>query len=203
MVFAINARNQEFQAIRSYKVRSSPNPPFTILQAARATMASPDLFSSVCVGSMPNEQEFIAYFTNPVKSVLEEAGKAFDDKKKVACILSLGSGSKPVKGVPYDPQPDDRLKMLGYIAENCEIAHREAASRYGELGIYHRINVERGPLYTIVNEWDDGFTHIRQATRNHLQGSMKTLDRVVKRFIRPIGGQTIRDLSLYRFSKWS
>jgi hypothetical protein len=160
VVFAISVRNKELQAIRSYRVQSGPNPPFTILQAARATMASPDLFPSVYVGAVPNEKEFVAYFTNPIKSVLEEAGKVFDDTAKVACILSLGSGTKQVEGLPDDPQPNDRIKMLMDIAEDCETAHREAASRYGESGIYHRINVERDFLYVGIDEWDDGFTHI-------------------------------------------
>lgn len=160
-------------------------------------MASPDLFPSVYVGSIPNEKEFVAYFMNPVKSVLEEAGKIFDDTTKVACLLSLGSGTKEVKGLPDDPQPNDRLTMLATIAENCDIAHQEAASRYGKLGIYHRINVERPLLYNGSNEWSDGFTRIDMATRNHLQANMELLDRIVDCFVLPVGGPTIRDLSKF------
>jgi hypothetical protein len=185
----------ELQAIRSYKVQSGPNHPFTILQAARATMASPDLFSSVLVGSMQDEKEFVAYFTNPVKSVLEEAGKAFDDSTKVTCLLSLGSGTKEVKGLPDDPQPSDRLTMLATIAEKCETAHQESAARYAELDIYHRINVERDLLYGGNEEWDDNFSHISQATHNYLQTNTRFLDQIVDRFIRPVGGPTIRGLS--------
>jgi hypothetical protein len=196
-VFAINARNKQLQAIRSYRVRSGPNPPFTILQAARATMAFPDLFSSVCVGSNPNEKEFVAHFTNPIKSVLDEGGKAFEDIAKVAIILSLGSGMKQVHGLPVNPQPADGIKLLMDIAEDCETAHQEAASRYGELGIYHRINVERDLLHAGLDEWEDGFTHISRATRNYLQANMKSLDRVVECFVRPVGGTTVRDLSTY------
>jgi hypothetical protein len=194
-VFAINARNKQLQAIRSYSVRSGPNPPFTILQAARATMAFPDLFSSVCVGSTPNEKEFVAHFTNPIESVLDEAGKAFEDTTKVACILSLGSGTKQTQGLPVNPQPADGIKLLMDIAEDCETTHQGAASRYRKLGIYHRINVERDFLYAGLNEWEDGFTHISRATRNYLQVNTKSLDRVVERFIHPVGGKTIQDLS--------
>jgi hypothetical protein len=194
-VFAINARNKQIQAIRSYRVRSDPNPPLTILQAAQATMASPDLFPSVCVGLTPDEKEFVAHFTNPIKSVLEEAGNAFEDTSKVACILSLGSGTKQVEGLPANPQPSDRIKMLMDIAEDCETAHRDAASRYGELGMYHRINIERDLLYARLNEWEDGFTHISRSTRNYLQTNVKSLDRVVDHFARRAGGKTIRDLS--------
>jgi hypothetical protein len=68
-------------------------------------MASPDLFSSVCVGSTPEEKELVAHFTNPIKSVLDEAGKAFEDTSKVACILSLGAGTKQVEGLRTNPQP--------------------------------------------------------------------------------------------------
>jgi hypothetical protein len=194
-VFAINARTQQLQAIRSYSIRSSPNPPFTILQAARATMASPDIFPSVCVGFGRDEKEFVAHFTNPIQSILDEAGKVFENTAKVACILSLGSGTKQVQGIPVNPQPMDGIKLLMDIAEDCETAHQEAASRYGELGIYHRINVERNLLYPGLDEWEDGFTHINRATSNYLQANMKSLDRVVERFFRPVGGKTIRDLS--------
>jgi hypothetical protein len=194
-VFAINARNKRLQAIRSYRVRSDPNPPFTILQAAQATMASPDLFSSVWVGSTPDEKEFVAHFTNPIKSVLDEAGKAFEDTAKVACILSLGPGTKQVEGLPVNPQPSDRIKMLLDIAEDCETAHQEAASRYGELGTYHRINIERDLLYSGLSEWEDDFTHISRATRNYLQANVRSLDRVVEHFVRPVGGPIMRDIS--------
>jgi hypothetical protein len=185
----------ELQAIRSYKVQSGPNPPFTILQAARATMASPDLFSSVYVGLMQDEKEFVTYFMNPIKSVLEEAGKAFDDTTKVACLLSLGSGTKETKGLPDDPQPSDRLTMLASIAEKCETAHQETVARYAELDIYHRINVEGDLWLTGFNEWDDNFTQISRATRNYLQTNTSTLNQIVDRFVRPVGGPTIRGLS--------
>jgi hypothetical protein len=195
VVFAANARDLELQAIRSYRVHSDPNPPITILQAARATLASPDLFPSVYVGSMPSDKEFVAYFTNPVKSVLEEAGKAFDDTAKVACLLSLGSGVKEVKGLPDDPQPNDRLTMLATIAEKCETAHQETAARYAELGIYHRINIERDLWYVGLDEWYDNFNHISRATRNYLQANTESLDQIADRFVRPVGGPIIRALS--------
>jgi hypothetical protein len=85
--------------------------------------------------------------------------------------------------------------MLATIAEKCETAHQETAARYAELDIYHRINVERDLLYAGLNEWEDDFTHISRATRNFLQANMKSLDRVVDRFVRPVGGPTIRGLS--------
>jgi hypothetical protein len=196
VVFAVDAKNMTvLQVIRSYKVRSNPNPPFTILQAARATMASPDLFPSVYVGSIPDDKEYVAWFTNPIKSILEEGGKAFCDTNKVACILSLGAGTKLVEGLHDHPQPDDRLKMLASVAEDCEAAHRDAASLYGHSGIYHCINVERDLLHTTREEWDEDFTHISQATRNHLEANLKTLDRVVDCFVHRTGGPTIRDLS--------
>lgn len=197
VVFAVNARNTELQPIRSYKVRSSPNPPFTIVQAARATMASPDLFPSVYVGSMSDEKEFVAYFTNPIEPVLEEAGNVHYDATKVACILSLGPGTKEVTGLPDDPQPNDRVTMLTTIAESCEIAHQKAASRYADLGVYHRINVERDLVYTNLDEWDEGFAHIKRATRRHLDTKAESLDQVVDCFVRPLGGPTIRDLSKF------
>jgi hypothetical protein len=196
-VFATNVRNKQLQAIRSYRVRSGPNPPLTILQAARATMASPDLFPSICIGSTTEEKELVAHFTNPIKSVLDEAGKAFEDAAKVGCILSLGSGTKYLEGLVANTQASDRIKKLIDIAEDCETAHQEAASRYGELGIYHRINVERDLLYAGLDEWEHGFAHISQATRNYLQANVKSLDRVVEHFVRPVGGTTVRDLSTY------
>lgn len=192
MVFSINIKNPtDPQAIRSYRVDSGPDPPFTILQAARATMASPDLFPLVHIG----EKTFAANFTNPINSVLKEAGKAFDAKTKVACVFSIGSGTKLVKGLPDSPQPKEYMPMLATIAENCETAHRETASRYGHLGIYHRINVERDPLYITRDEWENGFVHVRRAAANYLQANPESLEQVVNRFVRPIGGPKIQDLS--------
>lgn len=195
IVFAVNTKNTaELQAIRSYRVESGPNPQFTILQAARATMASSDLLSPVHIG----KQTFAAHFTNPINSVLKEAGEAFDERTKVACILSLGSGTDIIKGLPHNPRPNDRINMLASVAANCETAHCEAASRYRQTGIYYRINVERDYLYTTNDdEWEDGVTCISQATQTHLQVKVKSFERVVNRFVRHIGGPKIRDLSAF------
>lgn len=194
VVFA-NSKNIGLQVIRSYSVRSGPDPPFTILQAARATMASPDLFPSVYVGS--RSDEFVAHFMNPINSILEEAEEIFDETTKVACILSLGSGTKEAGRFPDDPEPKDRSTILATIAEDCETPHQDATRRYGKLGIYHRINVERDLLYAGLDEWSDGFANIRIATRNYLQANVKSLDKVVDSFVRPVGGPTTRDLSLF------
>jgi hypothetical protein len=158
-------------------------------------MASPDIFPSVHVGLGRDEKEFVAHFTNPIKSILDEAGKVFEDTAKVACILSLGSGTKLVQGIPVNPKPTNRIKLLVDIAEDCETAHQEAASRYGELGIYHRINIESDSFSTGISEWEEDFTHIHRATRSYLEANVRRLDRVVDRFVRSIGGPTIRDLS--------
>jgi hypothetical protein len=160
-------------------------------------MALPDLFSSMYIGFIQDEKEFVAHFTNPIKSVLEEAGKVFDDTTKVTCIPSLGSGTNPVKGLRDDPQPDDRMTMLATIAENCETAHQEAMSRYDHSGICHRINVERDYLCASRDEWEEDLILISQATHSHLQANERASDRLIDLFNRPVGGPMIRDLSLF------
>lgn len=195
VVFALNARNTEIQAIRSYKIRSEPNLPFTILQAARATMASPDLFSSIHVGNELYGSELVGYFNNPVKLVLKEAGVLFSSTDKVAGIVSVGVGKRKIVGLPQNPQPGDRVTILKKIAEDCERAHQEMATRYSKSGAYHRMNVEQG-LQDIEDE-SEKLQSIERLTFNYLKGEVKQLRNVARTFVRRTGGPLLGDLSKY------
>jgi hypothetical protein len=184
----------ELEAIRSYRTRSGPNLPCTILQAARAAMASPDLFPSVHVGTQLYGSELIACFNNPVKLVLKEAGSLFPNDTKVAGVLSLGVGKKQIVGLPENPQPSDRMTVLVKIAEDCEGVHQEVAARYKDNGIYYRLNVEHGLHHVKTEEWKS-YEDVRRMSLEYLLEEVKKLETIVNIFMKRTGGPYLRDLS--------
>ncbi|KIM26364.1 hypothetical protein M408DRAFT_50543, partial [Serendipita vermifera MAFF 305830] len=79
---------------RNYKSkRSSYNP--TIVEAVRATWATPGLFSSVFTGNGPQQEEIISAvngFNNPTLQAVQEAREIYGTGKAVSAFLSLGNG---------------------------------------------------------------------------------------------------------------
>ncbi|KIM27514.1 hypothetical protein M408DRAFT_48879, partial [Serendipita vermifera MAFF 305830] len=79
---------------RNYKSkRSSYNP--TIIEAVRASWATPGLFSSVFIGAAPQQEEIISAvngFNNPTLQAVQEARELYGANRAVSTLLSLGSG---------------------------------------------------------------------------------------------------------------
>jgi hypothetical protein len=160
---------------RSYpSARSSYNP--TILEAVRASWATPGLFSSVRLGANLLREEIVSAvngFNNPTLEAIKEAKDIFGKERRVSCLLSLGAGQAEVRSTS---SKDYTTKT----AQDTETIARECQRRFGSLEIYFRFSVERGmDLECAIGEGT--FGAIATHTSVYLEGdeSAKRLDRFV------------------------
>jgi len=124
---------------RSYKsVHSSYNP--TIVEAVRASWATPGLFSPAHLGAELMREEIISAvngFNNPILEVIKEAKETLGVDRLVSSFLSLGAGQTQFRSV----MSKDYVKKT---AEDTEVIAREARRRFGRLYFYFRFSVDQG-----------------------------------------------------------
>jgi hypothetical protein len=124
---------------RSYKSgHSSYNP--TIVEAIRASWATPGLFSSIYLGAELMREEIISAvngFNNPIMEVIKEAKAIFGKDRHVSCLLSLGAGQSSIRSV-------SSTNYVKKTAEDTETVAREVQRALGRLGIYFRFSVDHG-----------------------------------------------------------
>jgi hypothetical protein len=128
--------------IRSYLVRGARPASCTILQAAGASIASPDIFPPVTIGSGHKKVSLInavPNYANPTKVLLPEARRIFGDEGNIATIVSIGSGRRVIsdglKGIP-DVLSDTR----DIIISKCDQVHENVQTLLQKLFIYFRFN---------------------------------------------------------------
>jgi hypothetical protein len=98
-------------------------------------------------------------WNNPVKVVIEEGEKAFGSKRRVACIVSIGTGHPPAIGLANADWlqallPRNAIDLLKDLAMDCETKARECENLYGnQLGLYYRFNVEHGLEKVSAADW--------------------------------------------------
>jgi hypothetical protein len=116
-------------------------PECTILQAACATIASPEAYDPVFIGEEEDEPylDAMAGFANPTNEMLKEAEKAFKKDTIVANIISIGSGKLGPQHIATRTPLSDLLKRA---ITDTERVHNDIQNRFQDLGIYFRFNVE-------------------------------------------------------------
>lgn len=148
-----------------------------IWEAARATSAAPTCFKRMKIGPPGAQEEFLdggLGNNNPIKLLMKETPKAFDDQRAVACIISIGTGSTNITefkepGLFQKVVPTNLIDALKEIATDCERVEKEVAQRFATTpGIYFRFNVEHG-LERIPMESYDELGNIKAKTINYLQ----------------------------------
>jgi hypothetical protein len=126
--------------IRSYRTRTAQTPACTVLEAACACVASPDIFIPITIGTGHEQVTLVdamAVAANPAKVLLGEAQRVFGDDTEVATILSIGAG----KGDVWSGA--ELREAIKRAAASCEPVHEELYARLRETVIYFRLNVER------------------------------------------------------------
>ena len=135
-------------------------------EAARATAATPTYFESIAIGLPGNAPRYVdggIGCNNPINQLRHEASLVFRDRK-VACIVSIGSGQAstihlPKRGILQRSVfqkiiPLDFINAAKSMAVDCEEKHEECA-RFFEMtpNLYFRFNVERGLEEVGIEEW--------------------------------------------------
>ncbi|PVF91531.1 hypothetical protein CPB86DRAFT_316774, partial [Serendipita vermifera] len=116
-------------------------PDCSILQAACATIASPDAYDPVTIGDEGDQVLYIdamAGYANPTNELLKEAEKVFGGEVMVANIVSIGSGQ-------LDPEQQKHAQLndiLRRAITDTERVHNDIQNRFQDLGIYSRFSVD-------------------------------------------------------------
>jgi hypothetical protein len=128
---------------RNYRsMHFSHNP--TIIEAARASWATPGLFPSVRVGSPPTHEELVSAVHGSNNATLEavrEVREIFGLDRAVSSLLSLGSG----KGLPVS------INSAGFVQSrvlDTDDTEETCERDLGPSGVYYRFS----PEYTIQSE---------------------------------------------------
>ncbi|RDW57242.1 hypothetical protein BP5796_12692 [Coleophoma crateriformis] len=148
---------------RTYKVRENRTFNCRIWEAGRATSAAPTFFKRIVIGSQGEEEAFLdggLKYNNPTPQVIEECKKMFAPDQKIACIVSIGTGSATAirfdnPGMLSKAFPIDLAKTLVEMATDSDrIAETIAADFRYISDIYYRLNVDRGISNISLEEWE-------------------------------------------------
>jgi predicted acylesterase/phospholipase RssA len=133
-----------------------------IWEAARATSADPRFFKRIDIGDPTTSKPYIdggVGCNNPIAQLLDEAALVFSTRK-VACVISIGSGKPATIGIQRPALfqlglPGDVVKAMRAIAMDCENSAEEVARRFHGLpGVYFRFNVEQGMQAIGLDQWE-------------------------------------------------
>jgi hypothetical protein len=155
--------NREPRLFRTWSADKNPGYNCTIWEAGRATSAAPRFFKRIYIGDPGLREEFIDAgmgCNNPVLYLVEEAQREFGSMREVSCIVSIGTGKPKAAGFEAPglfqrALPLDLIKVVASIATDSEEENERMRKRYQNCsGLYHRLNVERGPEGVPLEEWD-------------------------------------------------
>ena len=138
--------------IRTYTVSANQGPDCTIVEAVRATTATPGMFKRAVI-----EENGIAIpyvgggleCNNPTDIALREVSLVFPDRP-IACVMSVGAGQLHSASIPdariYDALLPSRLvPVIQRIATDCERTHQDLARRFEHTsGVYFRFSTDQG-----------------------------------------------------------
>ncbi|KAH0581173.1 hypothetical protein H2248_012653 [Termitomyces sp. 'cryptogamus'] len=157
-VVALPSANMTPRIFRTYQVRANPGYNCTVVQAARATTATPELFKPVVITAQGVSETFIGArlgYSNPTSVVLDEAKLVFGLSQQVVCLVSIGAGHPgPVSWNPTKQFNKRLVNLLFQISANYEAPAEELVKRYLHLpGVFYRLSVEQG-LQAIVDDYN-------------------------------------------------
>jgi len=81
---------------------------------------------------------------NPCHEVIQETIDRFKSDRRIAVILSLGSGHPGLVSASSSPRNDEWLKIMRQMTADCEKVAQEMREKIGEDGAYFRFSVEQG-----------------------------------------------------------
>jgi len=142
-------------AFRTYASQSARFNP-TIVEALCATITTPPLFSPTKISSHSIQQTFVGSglgANNPTRELLKEASSIFGADRRVAQIISLGSGTPRSISLNASQGAKGVNRMLEEMMADCEIVAHELSTRLTRLHPYLRLSVDRGMEDLIMTDW--------------------------------------------------
>ncbi|KAF8594051.1 hypothetical protein BDV93DRAFT_581206, partial [Ceratobasidium sp. AG-I] len=138
--------------IRTYRVSANQGPECTIVEAVRATTATPGMFKRAQIKEQGVTVSYVGgglECNNPTDRLLADISMVFPGQP-IACVVSIGCGQVHSGNVPhakiYDAfLPSKLLPVMQSIAMDCEKTHQDLAHRFEHAkDAYFRLNTEHG-----------------------------------------------------------
>lgn len=160
----------------------------TIWEACRATSAAPSYFEPIKIGDDGEQEMFVdggLGYNNPVEQVLEEASRIFPGRK-VACVVSVGTGVASVIAFPGSPKtsPVKLVNALKNMATESDTTAGKMDRRFQNAkDVYFRFSVDRGLQGIGLEEWKE-LSNIRTFTTEYL--NQHTISEQVNKVVRAL-----------------
>lgn len=175
---------------RTWRPVEHPNYDCTILEAARATTASPSFFKGIEIGGSIKLKYIDGGLScnNPVRHVLEQARTLFGPDHPLSCVVSLGTGAENVIGLEQPDAfqkiiPTKLIGVLKSIAADCERTSEQVATDLSRSTPppYVRLNVNYGLQNVSLAEWEK-MPQVQAHTQAylHTRDVSDKVDRLVK-----------------------
>lgn len=173
-------RHKEMVCLRTYDVEGDKYPNCLIYEAARATTAATTYFKPMTIKDEEGKEEkFVdaALGTNnPISILWDEAVNIFGKKRRLGCVVSLGTGSRKVEMAPGGEKLKDKIKFLvsavkvmKEIGTDSEKDHQRWQAKFAEFeNTYFRLNVDGGAQGIELSDWQK-IGQLKTRTRDYLQ----------------------------------
>jgi hypothetical protein len=112
------------------------------VEAACATIASPDRYEAVDVGEDLSCISSMTGCANPAVELLEEAQATLGDDAHISTILTIGAGRMDNTLLSTNSEHGRYSEAIRNVSMNAEALHQELQKRLGSLTVYYRFNVE-------------------------------------------------------------
>ena len=183
-------------SICTYQLAANQGPEYTIVEAVRATMATPGLFKIASI----LEQGITGRYAggglgcnNPTAHMLDEVERLFPGSL-LATVLSVGSGQLHSASIPNQSKilqflPLQLVKTLGSITTDCKKTNQELTRRFSQTpNVYFRFNAEQG-MQDIDQSDLAQLPEVRAHTLNYLKDAAVNgnVDNAVKLIAATIG----------------
>ena len=154
------------------------------------------------IGPPLREQAFVGGAlgtNNPTRELLKEAISIFGKDKRVAQILSLGSGLPRLLSVEGSTNSEAISLLIENMASDCEMVARELSTRLFGVHAYLRLNVERGMEAVTMSDWTS-LGAIESFTCSYLEEPTiaDLLNASLRRLQERVGTVTLGQISTYR-----
>ena len=148
-------------------------------------LAIPTFFPRIAIDGEPYVDGGMGC-NNPVQQLLQEAELVFPDRR-VACIISIGTGQAHTIGIPKPGRKLQVVNALRKIATDCEASAQIAVRRFERTaGVYFRFNVEQGWQEVRLERWKK-LDEVRAHTGQHIR--MADVDRKLDAAVASICGR--------------
>lgn len=162
--------------IRTYRVSANQGPECTIVEATRATMATPGMFKPALIREHSIKLRYVGGglgYNNPTALMLDEAEIVLPGSP-ISTVLSIGSGQLHCANVPdrnglSQFLPSKLVQTLAGVASDCEKTNQELSRRFRNTpNVYFRFNAEQG-MQDIDQSDMARLPEVQAHTRSYLQ----------------------------------